>query len=892
MKTLSKFITLLLCLELIVSPIAPNLSMVANTAYAEDCPTGFQFDSTLNRCLTKTETANVMNATMACGDDVQCYKENAQKALQDKVNAGDAPERKKDMGFVSKVAGIAAIAGPVTYAVMGMSKSNAKCASPAFYGMIAGALAVVVGDNLANLQHKKRLKAIKKEWGEIVNPEQANGDKDKERQTSIEAQSQAFEMLARAEDSLASAAKMKKNFFMVASLAYGVTAALSAMEIMTNKKLKVAAVNASRAAVTASAGIDPANMTSITTASAKVAIAAGKAEANENALVPGPVGAEGKAQAAQVEIMTAKTQILSAQQSIIAGQTAAAAATPVSAPLTAAYAKSVPAVATAVAAVQSWETHTRTITCIPTGTATTYNEQSSPGIYSYYINGPKLDIRQEIMFLHNMKHSTDLASFIMIQKNMEGNIESPFTEYQAYKEVFGKYSEDKTVFELIKSTTLAVMNSLNPISTAYASEEVQFEATESASSDSIRSSDNNNVTGQASASSSSVKTNAAKAFKEDEGKGIDLLSIGIGVGAGVLLAVKSEIGRKLITSTGRLVFSGVMAGMTLMMSQHAGSQAEASTKRAELLRKMKDEFNTASGAVYACKSEDRNDPGKPNCYCYTAENGRNPNRSNSQICQKLWAGLPSDIQALASSTSSNKVCVNQNQQADATCACRSTNTCMKVKLNGVSGLNPGSMSILNGAITPLNRIADGTIDGANIDGASLASNAAKVNALNKELEKNPDVAKAKNSKAALELKKSLERGAASLGSGGGFLGSSGSSSMPSNPGQAARMLEKELEEATAPTVGGGNVADFTPASVPDEQLEFGLTGDQLAAQEGQIAELMKEDLDYGGNDINQGSKTNIFDVLSNRYQRSGMRRLFDEKGVTKPDAAAKTDITQ
>ena len=39
---------------------------------------------------------------------------------------------------------------------------------------------------------------------------------------------------------------------------------------------------------------------------------------------------------------------------------------------------------------------------------------------------------------------------------------------------------------------------------------------------------------------------------------------------------------------------------------------------------------------------------------------------------------------------------------------------------------------------------------------------------------------------------------------------------------------------------------------------------------------MKNDFDYGGNEINDSSKTNIFEVLSNRYQKSGMKKLFDD----------------
>lgn len=903
MRTLSKFLTLLLCLELIVSPIAPNLSVLAsNEARAEDCPTGFSFDSTLNRCLTKTETANVMNATMSCGSDVQCYKENAQKALQDKVNAGEAPERKGGGGFVSTI-GTAASTAAVTFAVMSIATGDSKCKSSSFYGMIAGGAAVVLGDNLANMGHKKRLKKIKEDWGKIVNPEDAAGDKDKERSTSIEAQSQAFEMLARAEDSLAQAAKMKKNFFMIASLAFGVTAAMSAMEMITNKGFKTDAVaqatlavtKTSAAAVTEGATTPPnpaagQALGDVQAAAAKVSLAAKSHEAfeagfkGEAAIKQDLVGATGKMKEMRPDDATkakVEVSIESAEAALLQAKTKAAASPGAN-----------PAVTSAHGAFSKWKQHTEQNTCESTSeNQNTYFKNEVPtSLYSYYINPSSNNLKAEIQFLYNLKNSEDMTSFVMNKKEMDGELIDPIFEYNSYKDGLNELSLDKSSFELFKETSLFVINQMNPISSAFAVEAVQSESTADLGAP-VSATSSTSTTGNNSTSSSSVNTNAAKAFKEDEGKGIDFMSIGLGIGAGVAMSKIGGVNDFMITSKGRLIFSGVMAGMTFMMSQHAGKQAEASTKRAELLRKMKDEFSTASGAIFSCKSEDRNDPAKPNCYCYTSENAKNSNRSNSQICQKLWAGINTTAGNYSTLATSNKVCVNQNQQADATCACRASNTCMKVKLNGVSGLGMGSMSVLGGAIAPLNKVMDGTIDGANIDGASLANNAAKVNALNKQLEKNPIIANAKNSKAALQLQKRLQSGGASLPSGSLF-GGSGSSSMPSNPGQAATMLEKELKDATAPTVGGGDLADFTPAAAPEEALEFGLTGDQLAAQESQIAEVMKEDLDYGGNDINQGSKTNIFEVLSNRYQRSGMRRLFDEKGVTKPEAAAKTDITQ
>ncbi len=113
-----------------------------------------------------------------------------------------------------------------------------------------------------------------------------------------------------------------------------------------------------------------------------------------------------------------------------------------------------------------------------------------------------------------------------------------------------------------------------------------------------------------------------------------------------------------------------------------------------------------------------------------------------------------------------------------------------------------------------------------------------------------------------------------------------------NPKDAVKALEKEVQDDGTPDVGVAGVGGaVSPGDSPAEaQPEFGMTEEQLAAQETEIAEVMGKEIDMGNNDINSGSNTNIFDVLSNRYQRSGMRRLFDEKGETKADAPEKSDI--
>lgn len=773
MRKLFSLLNLILCFELIVGPMAPNLSLMS-VAQAQSCPAGLQMDNVLNRCLSTAEAANVMNATASCASgDKACYKANATKAFQEKVSAGDAPERVEDQGMIGTVASAAAVAGPITIAVAGMSQLKTPCASYSFYAMVAGSLAIVIGDNLANFMHEGRLKKIKEEWGKVINPEQAAGNKDLERQANAEGQSQAFEMLARAEESLAKAANMKKIFFYVGALAFGVSAALSITEYMTQ--------NALYAKVAATTSNPPLNAAAVTESTA----------------------------------------------------------------------------------------HKTKTTCAPV--ASNDQKKNKESLYAYYTEGKSIEFGLERQFKYNLAHSQDLVSFVINKEEMDSKISSATIDrYLEMKEILKDTEpQDPSIFQMFKSTTMLVMNNLNPMSNANAEAEAPNDQ----------------------AKVKEVETNAAKAYKDEEAKGINWAGLGIGVAAGVAAGIVMR--KKMITPMMRSIFSGVMMGMSIMMAMHAGKQAEAATKRAALLRKMRDEFATASGALNSCLAADRNDPNKPTCYCYTPENGRNTNRTNSQVCQSLWgtANLtPGNYNG--SGDTNYKVCINSSNAADPTCACRATNTCMKAGLGGMQGIGTGTMSMLGQSISPLNQLANGSISAANLNGASLANQASKLSDLIKKMENNKalgDYNKNKK-KASQDLMKQLTKASAGLGTSG-LLGSSGSSSMPSSPKEAALMLEKEIENATPSSISGGDTI-AAPVNQPSkEDLEFGMTADQMNVQENQIAEVMKENLDYGGNDISQ-STTNIFILLSIRYQRSGMRRLFDEKGTSKADTPSQSEISQ
>ncbi len=746
MKSLFRFITLLLCIELIVGPVSPNVSLLVGAARAEQsCPTGMQFDSNLNRCLTKDETARVMNATASCNGDADCIKRNAVQEFEKKVSAGEAPDLKSSGGFMSTIGNAAAVAGPLSIAVGGMSKLVGRCATASFYAMVAGSLAFVVGDNWANYQHSSRLSKIKEDWGKIVNPTDANGDKDKIREVSATAQSQSFEMLAKAEDSMSQAATFKKNLYMIAGVAY---------------------------------------------------LAAG--------VIAG------------VEILASKTNPIEAARTLCP-QAAAPTPTPV------------------------------------------FIESGS--LFQSYASNSRqhfLDHR----FLSNLKSSQDLASFLMNQRATTMTHSSPtINEYEEIAEgLRGSKANDQTAFEVFKEFSLAAISSLSPIPSAHADSE----------------------------GDKKVDTNAAEVFRKHETKGIDFMGIGLGVVAGAALGY--FIGDKMVTPEARAIMSGVMAGMSFVMMSQASSQADASKKRAALLRKMKAELDGATGAITTCKSEDRSDPGKPDCYCYTPENQRNSARNNSTVCKNLWAGKNlTETNYLAKGVPNAKICINNQNKADTACSCRTTNTCMKVSAGQLTGVGAGTMSMLNAGLSPLNQLADGSVSAGNVNAGALASQAARLSALQKKVDANPNLAghNKNKKKATADLERRLSAEAGRLGvTGSGLLGNN-SSNMPTNAGEAARALERELDGQTSPNTVSGNTQAVGGGAgrAQPETLEFGLSPEDAALQSNQVAAAMNQELDYSasGSDISSSS-VNIFEVLTIRYQRSGMRRLFEEPRPATPSA--------
>jgi hypothetical protein len=93
----------------------------------------------------------------------------------------------------------------------------------------------------------------------------------------------------------------------------------------------------------------------------------------------------------------------------------------------------------------------------------------------------------------------------------------------------------------------------------------------------------------------------------------------------------------------------------------------------------------------------------------------------------------------------------------------------------------------------------------------------------------------------------------------------------------------------------GNMAKGNNSS-KDDEFKFDFGDEATGGEGGVVVEGEQEAVakfDYGQKDINQNDDTNLFDILSYRYKKSGLRRIYgDDDQAAVRDTANKTDISK
>ncbi len=215
---------------------------------------------------------------------------------------------------------------------------------------------------------------------------------------------------------------------------------------------------------------------------------------------------------------------------------------------------------------------------------------------------------------------------------------------------------------------------------------------------------------------------------------------------------------------------------------------------------------------------------------------------------------------------------------------------MKALKGSLNGLDAGTISMIKSGIEPIEKLTHGMMGSGSVDADGISTGATRMLAATEKLEEKILTPTQRNEKKKLasQFEEESIKVASSLPSP---LDTSTGFKLPSNPIEASKMFQSEVDNASTvdsednqrhsgsgsialPSGGGNETAGMRSGSDgSQEKLNFGL--DTSANEEAEVAEVMNKEVDYGNHDVNTNSSSSLFEVLSNRYKKSAVKRLFE-----------------
>lgn len=374
------------------------------------------------------------------------------------------------------------------------------------------------------------------------------------------------------------------------------------------------------------------------------------------------------------------------------------------------------------------------------------------------------------------------------------------------------------------------------------------------------------------------------------------------------LGVKDKINNAVKDARFRAAFAGVLAGYSISVANKAKKEKEKAQKRIDFINKLKEEFALTGGAGFKiCSEDDRKKVSMPACYCYLDSGERDPSKANSTTCQNTWNngdkyGKANDYDFDGQFSDADiKACTTNDAKIDPSCKCKSVknskadDACMSI--SGKLNLGQlGSIKPLTSTMQDATKFVGGQISSSDLKPATTKQMIARLDNLKGQLVKKPDIKKYNDQIKSLEgklkanfgktAKRMIASGRATIPSNS-LLGNSNSSN------DSKTQTPKDLIEKTKNDLGQlKKTKRFFKKNTQSDWDNFDLGsnsgGVEIENQADELAKVMEKDFNF--NDISQNKSHNIFKIISNRYQRSGLRRLFDDKGVSQADSSDGKDI--
>ncbi len=346
------------------------------------------------------------------------------------------------------------------------------------------------------------------------------------------------------------------------------------------------------------------------------------------------------------------------------------------------------------------------------------------------------------------------------------------------------------------------------------------------------------------------------------------------------------------------IMSGISMAMNMVLYNAASEQASESENNAKKIEKMIAVYKSTFQEYCPNGRENLNEP---RCYCYNDDGSQNTNRTNSKTCQDLWAKDDTVLDGTKASYTGTKNaselfgCMTINKQYDEDCKCKKLvnsngeNACLKA--NQLSITMPQAMASfaksngLQGVMALANNTANGNGDLSGLSSGALAING--LNTRNKAIEiLNDQAIKSKNPifSKGLEITTDLVK---SFQAADGTFGKNNllASKSPGSPysasevsgklGNAIKNIESDLKNKGIELVGGEGRKNTTSKNATNK-FNF----DPQSSNNSQILNLPETTTEKKykiKGDINTNNSATIWELISNRYMQSGLKRLMDEE---------------
>lgn len=345
---------------------------------------------------------------------------------------------------------------------------------------------------------------------------------------------------------------------------------------------------------------------------------------------------------------------------------------------------------------------------------------------------------------------------------------------------------------------------------------------------------------------------------------------------------------------GILTISGIATVFSGILYKGAAKQEEDSQANIKKIDKMIASFKDSYSGY--CPNG-REKMAEPSCYCYTDDGKKNATRTNSQTCIDLWAKssykLSGDANNYAIGTAIEPVgCVNLAGEFDETCKCKKfvdakgVNACKK---EASITLSNDSFSTGFATSTGVNDILKYAANSTNgnprfdlLGTGTLTANAIKARQVTSKLianleakDKNTKIPKIDESNAGKYAAALMGQEAINNGMRYSSAAMNVANSRSDNP--AVENLLKNAQAKVGLEIVGGKGIDAKKSAKKNLSLNFNDSGSVSAGAVIQdFAGTPEKTYKYKNSDINTNQGASIFEIISNRYVQSGLKRLFED----------------